>query len=762
VNVRRFAMRENGNMEGRPPIAISCAEHRDAAPRASWTNLRPPEATLAEHHGDYVAVRGVTDEARDARGYWTARSGAAIPPEFSRGLRYGKLGGETLVIPLRSPDGKTTSHLIRHDRPKPDRKGRTRKFLNPGKSPDRPTNILDVPPLVFDAVQDPGVPLHITEGPLKGDALASWERAVLVIAGVENWHLKGGAPLRCWDHVPLTGRLVFITFDADHRTKENVQRAEAKLTAFLESRGARVLIVDVEPVDGKEETGVDDWIGRHGDPARLEDAARPFVPVDVGRERVSRDEKLRRLVAELWRAVRGLEMRKPGECTAVLVAREYVRAVERHGKLTAGGAKVHPSRRQIAENINVGLQSVHKAVGYLEGICFMEALDEPRAAHEAAAYLVKYPVGVRALGEHMEEVSHPPSNEEEQSPRVSSLAERDLYPGVHLMHVSLTGQTGPPPDMPNLRYPKLIHTWERKGGKRVVVDSEYFWRYGPKRGEIIRYVLERGCVEVAELREKFGSRTSRPGRFFETWVKRMLDDGVFVGDFESVEAAHDWREALERVRARTDEDEDNRRQRERYAQNRRDYLARLAGEKAGIVPEPEPTPELAGPERTAEILAVAEKRDHAARVEEQRRKVGTTPETFLADALEGNSGFGWRELRALWIGKGGVPEDLRRAVKHPYRFNREGGKGALYVERRTESTDSVSVPDHEPAPVAVLRETENLTKPDISPAAPIPPNLKKPEGEGPPTEDWRSHPLACECPDCAAPMPTYARAWSGV
>jgi hypothetical protein len=100
-------------------------------------------------------------------------------------------------------------------------------------------------------------------------------------------------------------------------------------------------------------------------------------------------------------------------------------------------------------------------------------------------------------------------------------------------------------------------------------------------------------------------------------------------------------------------------------------------------------------------------------------------------------------------------------IKDPYRFNREGGKGALYVERLGEGTATDAVPEREPAPVAVLREPENLTKPGISPTAPIPPNLKKPETESPLAEDWRSHPLDCECPDCAAPLPTYARAWSG-
>jgi hypothetical protein len=127
------------------------------------------------------------------------------------------------------------------------------------------------------------------------------------------------------------------------------------------------------------------------------------------------------------------------------------------------------------------------------------------------------------------------------------------------------------------------------------------------------------------------------------------------------------------------------------------------------------------------------------------------------DALRDASGFGWRELRALWKAKGGKLEDLRRAVKDPYRFRREYDGGPLYVQRT--GTDPES--EREPAPVAILHEPENLTKPHISSFTLIPPNLKKPETERPPPEDWRSHPLDCECPDCAAPMPTYARAWSG-
>jgi hypothetical protein len=245
--------------------------------------------------------------------------------------------------------------------------------------------------------------------------------------------------------------------------------------------------------------------------------------------------------------------------------------------------------------------------------------------------------------------------------------------------------------LPALRNSKLVHTFEQTGSKRVVVDSQYFGRYGSKRELIARRVLGRGgCVSTAELWEEFGARTSRLPGFFDTHIRLMVDDGVMRGDLESVEMAPDWREALERVRARTDEDGDNRRQSEKYADRRRKRRERLEGERRGTVARPERVPDLVGPERNAEVFAAAKERDHAARVEEQRRKVGTTAAVFIADALEGVSGFGWRELGDLWRERGGGREDLRAVVvdpASPWTFGREEDSGLMYVKRWAAGSD---------------------------------------------------------------------------
>jgi hypothetical protein len=142
-----------------------------------------------------------------------------------------------------------------------------------------------------------------------------------------------------------------------------------------------------------------------------------------------------------------------------------------------------------------------------------------------------------------------------------------------------------------------VHEYARKDDRRVVVDSRYYPRYGKKPAAIIRYVLEAGRVHERELHEKYGSPTSRLRDFRRTWLeKKMLRDGVLVRDGGWILPAPDWPEALERVRVRTDEEADNRRQDEKCAEQGRTFRERLAGEKRGTVAKPERVPELAGPE----------------------------------------------------------------------------------------------------------------------------------------------------------------------
>jgi hypothetical protein len=679
---------------------------------------RPAGASLAADDAEYLALRGVTAAVAAAAGYWTAHKPSEHPDVFSSHQRRRT---PTLIAPHLSPDGISVGYQKRDLRPGRDRRGKLIKWA----SPKGASLVLSTHPWTIDEVRRGTGRLWLAEGLTRLHAVTGLGEVGVSYGGCHAWK-QDGEPLKCWDHVNLNGRLVLDVPDADYRTNTKVQKALAERVAFLESRGARVLVVNVPEVNGDPTAGLDDYLAAGGDLEALVRDARPFSPVDAGRERLKRDERLRIFQAAKRDELEELPTRRVGECGAVKVARYIVEiSIPAHGKIRGSEVVVHPSYRQIAAGVRMGVGAVRNALTVLEAASFLKSLDEPRARHAAASYLLLDPSwGGSRLGEHIEEERVAgKESQEHKGEGETSLYKRESSPCVHSTYTNMKNEKDAE-KLPALRNSKLVHTWGRRNGRRVVVHSDYFKRYGAKGEEILRYLLERGRVDMADLRDKFGSRTSRVGGFFKTWVKPMVDDGVVVGDPGSVEPSPNWLEALERVQARTDEQLDNRLQDIRIADQQKAFR------QAKDIPT-DPTPELAGPERVAEILAAAEEREHVARVEEQRRKVGTTAEVFLADALQDASGFGWRELRALWIAKGGMPEDLRRAVKDPYQFRREYDGGPLYVVRVSVAREA----EHEPAAVAVLRES---------------------------VDDWRSHPLDCECDECLAPLPSrYAKAWSG-
>jgi hypothetical protein len=676
-------------------ITSASPERRDAARGASWNNLAPDGVALAEHHAQYLEERGVTLEASKAAGYWTARRPSEMPPAFSAAQRRRH---PTLIASHYSPDGETVSWQKHDDRPGKDYRGKPVKWASPPA--ERARTVLSVHPWMLEEVRTGAEPLWVCEGLTRGHALAPLGMPSVTYAGCYSWQ-KDGEPLPCWEHVNLAGRLVYDVPDADARTNSQVQEMQAARVQYLESRGARVLVVSVPEVNGDEHAGLDDYLAAGGDPEALVQDARPFVPVDVGRERLKRDDDLRIFTNKKRRQVEELPARKVGECGAVKVARYIVEvSIPAHGKLRDGAVVVHPSVRQIASGVRIGVRAVLNALQLLEDIGFLKTLDKPRARHEAASYLLLDPCwgGGGALGKHIETKGAGREGQECKGERETSLYKRESSPRVYSTYPNAKSEKVAE-KLPALRNSKLVHTWGRRNGRRVVVHSDYFKRYGAKGEEIIRYVLEGGPVGVAELWEKFGSKTSKLGRFFNTWVKPIVDDGVFAGGIEGVEMAPDWSEALDRVRKETDEELDNRLQDEEYAKQRTAYR------RAKDLPV-DPAPELAGPEKVREIVEVAEKRDQAARIEEQRRKVGTTAETFLTDQLAGVSGFAWGEVLKAWKGRGGRTEDLQRAAhSEPFVLQREGKELCVYWRH------AAPVPEREPAPVAVLREP-SVVEPD--------------------------------------------------
>lgn len=169
-----------------------------------------------------------------------------------------------LLIPLYGPDGLAAGYQYRPDRPRTrhsqDGTVKVSKYENlPG------TGVrMDCPPRCRTRLADPRVPLWITEGAKKADALASHGLCALSLQGV--WGFKGanafgGVTFQAdWDHIAFKGRDVRVVYDSDVAAKLGVRSACARLAEHLQRRGACVRIVYLPSDPNGAKVGVDDYL----------------------------------------------------------------------------------------------------------------------------------------------------------------------------------------------------------------------------------------------------------------------------------------------------------------------------------------------------------------------------------------------------------------------------------------------------------------------------------------------------------------------
>src|SRR5215208_4572849 len=100
--------------------------------------------------------------------------------------------------------------------------------------------VLDVHPFGREMLSDPTVPLFITEGIKKGDALVSRKLCAVALLGVWSWRGRndegGLTALADWEYIALNEREVYIVFDIDVMLKPGVHEAMRRVKALLESR----------------------------------------------------------------------------------------------------------------------------------------------------------------------------------------------------------------------------------------------------------------------------------------------------------------------------------------------------------------------------------------------------------------------------------------------------------------------------------------------------------------------------------------------
>ena len=190
--------------------------------------------TLAEQHEKMLLEEsGISQKVVGARGYRTVDTKS----ELKRlGFSERQCNPPGMLIPIYSPTGEIVNYQFRPDQPR-IRDGKPVKYETPRGS--RMT--LDVHPAVREMLGNPLIPLFLTEGVKKGDALVSCDRCAIALLGVWNWRGRNGdgglTALSEWEHVALNnGRRVFIIFDSDVTLKPSVHKALTRLKTFLEGR----------------------------------------------------------------------------------------------------------------------------------------------------------------------------------------------------------------------------------------------------------------------------------------------------------------------------------------------------------------------------------------------------------------------------------------------------------------------------------------------------------------------------------------------
>lgn len=218
---------------------------------------------LLAHHQALLVASAISPEVVEARGYFSAQSTKAELGRLGFGPSQRLI--PALIIPQWNVLGECTHHMLRADAPREVR-GKAVKYETPTKA----TQVLDVPPAARAMLEDPAVPLVITEGSRKADAAVSRGMCAVSLNGVYGFrgtNDKGGkSALPDWELIALNGRTVLLAFDNDALTKPTVHEALRRLRGLLEMRRAVVRVVVFPPDPSGRKVGMDDWLA--GDESR--------------------------------------------------------------------------------------------------------------------------------------------------------------------------------------------------------------------------------------------------------------------------------------------------------------------------------------------------------------------------------------------------------------------------------------------------------------------------------------------------------------
>ena len=236
--------------------------------------------SLLDHHAKTLAESAINEAVAKERGYYSIDQKRDLET-----IGFGRTQQivPTLVIPIHGVvAGEAPWFIHRPDTPR-IKLGRPRKYEVPAGR----RMSLDVHPRIRANLANPNIPLFITEGSKKVDALISaGAQAAIGVIGVWNWRGRnddgGLALLPDWEWVALKEcRQIYVVYDSDILLKQPVALAMNRMGAALQRMGAAVAYTRLPSGPGGEKVGADDYIAAgHGldDIVRLSTVAPPEPP----------------------------------------------------------------------------------------------------------------------------------------------------------------------------------------------------------------------------------------------------------------------------------------------------------------------------------------------------------------------------------------------------------------------------------------------------------------------------------------------------
>ena len=223
---------------------------------------------LLGHHLAELRRSGLTDDTIRAAGIHSETQ----PVNLATLLDWKKFPSKScpaIVFPFIDAEGRNGYSRIKPDRPRVSG-GKHVKYESPKGQP----NQIYLPPTVAEVLSDPSRELLLTEGEKKSLCATQHGFHCIGLVGVLGWKEKGRESLLpSLERIAWKNRPVYIVFDSDIVTNENVQDAEARLAIHLKNRGAIVKVCRIPEgsvgVDGKAaKQGLDDYAVAAGDPIK--------------------------------------------------------------------------------------------------------------------------------------------------------------------------------------------------------------------------------------------------------------------------------------------------------------------------------------------------------------------------------------------------------------------------------------------------------------------------------------------------------------